>query len=504
MRIFAISGYEAYQNKAVNNPTGFYQSIPLMKQDGVYFSGIKTPSTDEVLKALKTEPINVVEARNKFHEVFGQRAEVAAFAPGRVEFIGNHVDNYGGHVIGFPTDSGVLALASESNSGVPDKRLVTIYSEKFTKENGAEFGTYTFDLNEDIGEPEKYYVENFGEGGAKENWFWAKNAESTIRTLNEQFNGRLDSMNILDVSNLPCTGISTSAAAEVSVANAVLALHCLRVDPERIALLCKKAENLAGMSCGILDQGTIAMAKGKDTGVLIDCQKEPIFNDIPLDIEGHKLVFIVSGANHANEKGVYNKFREGYNIGTKVLLTNFFPELVEDSSDPDITRLGQIKPEQFKAVKEEFEKVVAEYNRTAEENEKADVKKVEHGVYENKRVMDAVEALKQKDIKKLGELLNESHYSSRDNLRVSCDELDKIHEIAMDSGAVGGRLSGAGWGGGAFFIVPDEELPRFVNAMETKYRTPKGKGRDGGEVPRMFIFEAKGGARVLDKSVKEV
>jgi len=107
-----------------------------------------------------------------------------------------------------------------------------------------------------------------------------------------------------------------------------------------------------------------------------------------------------------------------------------------------------------------FEKLRAGLTLTDEE-ERAH----RHVESEARRVREAVEALRRADKETFGHLLCESHGSLRDDLRVSCPELDELVEVAMNSGALGARLTGAGFGGCAIVFCEVGERQRIAQAL---------------------------------------
>jgi galactokinase len=98
-----------------------------------------------------------------------------------------------------------------------------------------------------------------------------------------------------------------------------------------------------------------------------------------------------------------------------------------------------------------------------------------HVVTENSRVLDAVEALRRGDPEGLGDLMNRSHRSLRDDFEASCPELDVLTEICRTTpGCHGSRLTGAGWGGATVSLVADPSVPTFVQRVTRRYRDKVG------------------------------
>lgn len=114
-------------------------------------------------------------------------------------------------------------------------------------------------------------------------------------------------------------------------------------------------------------------------------------------------------------------------------------------------------------------------------------------VLEFKDICDQTPA---KAVQLLGELMNQSHVSCRDMYECSCPELDQLVDICLQSGAVGSRLTGAGWGGCTVSMVPNDKLDSFLsNVRESYYKTDAR--RAALETQSLFVTKPGGGAAVL-------
>ena len=120
-----------------------------------------------------------------------------------------------------------------------------------------------------------------------------------------------------------------------------------------------------------------------------------------------------------------------------------------------------------------------------------------HVIEEGRRVEQAVQALESGDILHFGELMNQSHSSCRDLYEISCLELDRLVEISREAGAVGARLTGAGFGGCAVSLVEDNRVETFIHqVINTYYRDYlKRKDREYGSM--IFPCRAADRAAVL-------
>jgi galactokinase len=121
----------------------------------------------------------------------------------------------------------------------------------------------------------------------------------------------------------------------------------------------------------------------------------------------------------------------------------------------------------------------------------ADEPRGRHVVSENARVLEAARALEAGDVDALGPLLNASHQSLRDDFEVSTPELDALVAALRDAGALGARLTGAGFGGCVVGLADREEADRIVETAAGRYWASTGNQ------PRAFVFRAVDGAEQI-------
>ncbi|KNA11669.1 hypothetical protein SOVF_133130, partial [Spinacia oleracea] len=95
-------------------------------------------------------------------------------------------------------------------------------------------------------------------------------------------------------------------------------------------------------------------------------------------------------------------------------------------------------------------------------------------------------------LKKLGDLMNESHYSCSVLYECSCPELEELVKIARDKGALGSRLTGAGWGGCTVSLVKESAVPHFIlNLKEHFYKSRTDKGVIAENDLGLYVFASK-------------
>jgi galactokinase len=202
-------------------------------------------------------------------------------------------------------------------------------------------------------------------------------------------------------------GLSSSAAVEVALALALCAEGGLALEPVELALACQEAEQLAtGVPCGIMDQ-LVASSGRRGSALLIDCRTLAV-EAVTLPSELAVLV-VDSGVSRSLTETAYAERRA--------------------ECEQIATALG------LRALRDATLEQVAGETRAR------------HVVTENARVLAFAEALRSGDVDALGPLLLQSHASLRDDFEVSTPKLDACVERLVEAGALGARLTGAGFGG---------------------------------------------------------
>ena len=205
---------------------------------------------------------------------------VVAFAPGRVELLGNHTDYNEGLALAAAIDLGVTVQAGKLNTDV-----IEISSET----NGRE-------VRVPLNNPQRLQEES-----------WANYPIGVIRILREA-GFEIGGLRLQVGSNLPLgSGLSSSAAFEVATAVAALELFGLNIEPMALAQLCQQAENeFVGVRCGLLDQASSVFGK-EDEVILLDFRATTA-RTVPLSPEV-ALLLVDSGVPHQLIGGEYNERR---------------------------------------------------------------------------------------------------------------------------------------------------------------------------------------------------
>ena len=338
-------------------------------------------------------------------------------ASGRVNIIGEHVDYCGGKV--FPA-------------------ALNLKNHVYTRPNGTNkinlaWTTIKDKITLDIDRLGEYRNVKYASYIAGSLWAW-KNADNRVIGADMLF----------DCCVPFGSGLSSSAAIEVSTIAAMAIITETPLDKPKIALLAQKAEReYAGVNCGIMDQ--YASACGiKGHAMLLDCATLSC-EQVPIDLGEYS--FIVTNCNkpHNLVESKYNERRAETEEALK-LFQNVLP----------FNCLADISIDEF----EKFGKVLSGkiFDRA------------KHVVYECERVKRAAVAMKTGDMKLLGKLLNESHNSLRDLYEVTGKELDVLQESALRHPAcIGSRMTGAGFGGCTVSLVKSTYRQAFEDFIVEEY-----------------------------------
>ena len=243
-------------------------------------------------------------------------------------------------------------------------------------------------------------------------------------------------------------GLSSSAAFEVAVALALSDVANFWLPPGDLALAAQRAEHAAtGVPCGNQDQ--LASVFGRaGHALLIDCRTLEIE---PLPLPDTISVLVVhSGVPRTLEGSPYAQRRA--------------------ESQAVAARLG------------------LRVLRDATIDQVSDEPRGRHAVSEMARVRAFADALRAGDIEALGPLMLASHDSSRSDMEVSTPELDSLVECLVDAGAIGARLTGAGFGGCVVALVPADRADAIATMATAAYRA--GTALE----PTPWIVQAAAGA----------
>ena len=371
----------------------------------------------------------------KFLEAFGYEPDLVAAAPGRVNLIGEHIDYSDGFVLPFAIKDRTLVATR-----MRDDSTVRIASAQRRNK------IVTVDIK-DV------------KPGLKGEW--ERYALGVLWSM-----GVSNGVDLLIDGHVPLgAGLSSSAALECSVATAMNHLFDMGYNLEELARLTQKAENLyVGVPCGIMDQSVSLMAT-RGSALLLDCRDLSTRN-IPFDVasSGLELLIIDTQAHHALTDGGYAERRASCESAVATLGIASLRELSID----------QLEASHSVLTKTEFIRV-------------------RHAVTEMKRVLNCVDALGASNFEKVGELINQSHVSLRDDYTVSCPELDTAVDAAHAAGALGSRMVGGGFGGSAIALIQASKTSETIKGIE------KAFSDKGFKAPRFFTSLPSQGAELISR-----
>ena len=335
----------------------------------------------------------------------GERQSVQAFAPGRVNLIGEHTDYNDGLCLPFAVERGV-----------------TVTAEPVA---GTTIEAHAKDLGESAS------VEPGAESTSAEGWRrFVHGAVAELRSAGVEPRP----CRLAIESDLPRgAGLSSSAALCVALSLALCAVAEAE-PPERVELarLCSRVENdWTGAQTGLLDP-LASLCGERGHAVRID-MRGPLLESVPLDLAGHALAVLDSGATHdLSADSGYNERRDECRAACRALGI----DSLRDATSAE----GLPQPLD---------------------------RRVRHVIAENGRVDGAVAALEAGDLAELGRLLDASHRSLRDDYEVSVPEVERAVETCLRAGALGARIMGGGFGGSVLALFPPgAQLPPEAVTVE--------------------------------------
>ncbi|NLN50984.1 MAG: galactokinase, partial [Acholeplasmataceae bacterium] len=238
-------------------------------------------------------------------------------------------------------------------------------------------------------------------------------------------------------------GLSSSSSLELLILTILNSLFNLKLTKTEMALIGQEIENkYIGVNSGIMDQYAIIHGK-KDHAILLDTNKLE-HRYIPLNLTGHKLIIINSNKKRSLTDSKYNqRFRESQQ--SLNLLKKHY----------NISALAQLKETDLLAI----EKL----------NLGLLFKRIRHVVTEQERVLQSVEALESGEIEKFAKLMIASHNSLKNDYEVTGLELDALVNASLKAGALGARMTGAGFGGCIIVLVEEQKIESFTKEVANDY-----------------------------------
>ncbi len=402
---------------------------------------------------IDTLPQPVISAFELFAPLFVDDAPYvgglgAAWAPGRVNLIGEHTDYNDGFVLPIAVNR-VVAFAGRARKDTQ----VRLWSSHFV-----EYALIALD-----GLPESFDEQRAQLPG------WARYALGVITEL-VRAGVRLSGFDAVVHGDVPVGGgMSSSAAIEVATAQACM--HFSRgsftigapdatFQPIEVAALCQRAEHIAsGVRSGILDQAASCLGR-PGQAVLLDCRSLE-YRYLPFDAPGLSLVVIDTGVRRELAASAYNERRSQCEEAASMLRDIITRNEPRNSSARAIRALRDITAGEFARYGSELPAILR--------------RRAGYVIAEDERVMETVALLEKGAVEQFGPLLWVSHAGLRDEYEVSCLELDTLVEIARSvPGVLGARMMGGGFGGCTITLAREDAVDVLRQAVDAQYLARTG------------------------------
>ena len=373
--------------------------------------------------------MTIDQLKSAYEAAYQKPATDIFFAPGRVNLIGEHTDYNGGFVFPCALSFGTYILLSKNEEQKINFRSLNMEA------------VYSLELTQ-LSEP-------------LPNKAWANYPLGVFAQFIKRGVAITQGYDILFWGNVPAgAGLSSSAAMEVVTAYALNDLLGTNYGLADLAKIGRAAEHeFAGVMCGIMDQ--FASAHGKvDHAIYLNCDTLE-YDLVPVKLDGIKVVVTNTHSPHKLDSGSFNDRVRQCQLA--------------------VEQINSVRPIQYLA---ELSQVDFDQVKDAITDETAH-RRARHVVGEVQRTKDAVEALKNGDIVKFGQLMNQSHISLRDDYEVTGPQLDALAEAAWKiDGVLGSRMTGGGFGGCTVSLVREEAIPAFIEKVGAEYTEKTGLTAD--------------------------
>lgn len=356
---------------------------------------------------------NLRDLVQAFEKFFRHTPDVVAYAPGRVNLIGEHTDYNEGFVFPAAINFGTHVAASKR-----DDRVVTVVALDFSG------GVSHFGLDDIQVDPVQP---------------WSNYVRGVLKILLEQY--EFQGMDLMISGNVPQgAGLSSSASLEIAVLKAAASLYGLPLSGVDAATVGQRAENeFVGCSCGIMDQLISALGK-QNNALLLDCQSLS-YEYHPIDPD-YQIVIVNSNVKRGLVGSEYNRRREQCEQAANILG-------VDSLRAANQSMLDQKRPVMSDQV----------------------FRRARHVISENARTIAMAKALEDSDYRKISLLMAESQQSMRDDFEITVKPVDALVSIiACVLGERGGvRMTGGGFGGCVVALVPRDLVSSVEQAVAREY-----------------------------------
>ena len=333
------------------------------------------------------------------------KREISSSANGRVNLLGEHLDYNGGAVLPLQIDKCVKIYLSDNNTNEKIVIKSKQYDEKII-------------INHNLAKQEN----------------WSDFVVGACKIISDKFGIKISSINFVIDSDLPIgIGLSSSAAITVATLRALITKYNIEISNEELVSLALRVESdFVNVGGGIMDQFTSIYGSTSEILYLDTATND--FELITLN-ENYKFLIIDSGESRILANSEFNSRKIlCENVANKLSL-NYLCEL----SDLD----------------EKFTKKLT----------MKEIKIAKHVVYENIRVHKGKKSLLSNNYDLFGKLMTESHMSLKNNYEVSTAKLDTLVNLCNSFGALGSKLTGAGFGGAIVSLIKNDlvdDLKKYI------------------------------------------
>lgn len=426
------------------------------------------------LKVQLSENERLQRLKKAFQDKYGEPALFYACAPGRVNLIGEHIDYCGYAVLPMAIEQNILAAVSVNN-------------------------TQTIHLANTDGKYQDFIVPSDSIAIDRDNPQWQYYFLCGVKGIQERLGvSPLAGMRCMVDGTIPASsGLSSSSALVCCAGLVTTEANRQTLTKVELAEVCAKCERYIGTEGGGMDQSISFLAE-EGTAKMIE------FN--PLRATDVRLpdgaVFVIANCCVEMNKAASSHFNIRVvecRIAAKVLAKAGGLEWER------VQKLGEVQKQlgwSLEEAQRRVEEVLHQEPYSREEvcrllsitpQQLSDTiltpntqhvsqlrlhQRARHVYEEAERVLrfsSVCEAAPADAVATLGRLMNQSHQSCRDLYECSCTQLDQLVDICLEAGAVGSRLTGAGWGGCCVSMVPTEKIDSFLQTVREKYYLPDAR-----------------------------
>lgn len=362
--------------------------------------------------------ITITKLSTAFREIYKKEPEGVYFSPGRVNLIGEHIDYHGGLVLPAALSIGTYAAFSKRSDDI-----IRVLSKGY------------------VHKPIEFSLKNL-EKDDKTNWAnYIRGVFSVLK--NGGYN--IDSgLNLYIESDMPTSGgLSSSSSLELLLITIINDTFSLNLTKTEMAILGRKVENeYIGVLSGIMDQFVIAHGK-KDNALLLNTGSLE-FVYTPLELGAYSLVVVNTNKKRGLADSKYNERYSETMAALRVLQQTYKIDYLTELTPNDLPEIERIlDPLAFRRVR--------------------------HIITEQERTVLSAKALQKGDILTFAQYLNGSHESLKNDYEVTGSELDTLVSLMRTNGAIGARMTGAGFGGCAIALIPHEDVKNMTSVVIHQY-----------------------------------